>query len=279
MQRHPYFDLLLHDDQELSALVGSALTERVTLHEWPLSCVQRLHTAAGRTVIYKSQRGPTVESVVYQRAVSPLLTQARTLYEEDSNVIMLFDQIAAPRLADLTLTTGQLVSLGQQLCQQIRQIAVTFPVYLDLSTVAQWQQMMAATQEQLAVLVADGRFVQTTATHLQRLTAQVKDTEVLAALAGPSSLVHGDLTGDNVFVLGDRWRVIDWQRPLIGPSALDLATLLYTAGIDPRPYVPVGILQLRALLQIEWLTACAMQWFPPGCAVYDRRIAELITKQ
>lgn len=279
MQPHPYFALRLHDDQELRAIVGCAITARVTLHEWPLSCVQRLHLADGRTMIYKSQYGPTVEAAFYRHATASFLISAQTLYAEDGHVALLFDEITAPRLCDLPCSTEQLVAIGQQLAHQISQVAVNFPVYLDLSTIPKWQQIMAATQVHLAQLVADGRFVQTTADHLHALAAQTQDEAVLAALAGPSSLVHGDLTGDNVFVLGDRWRVIDWQRPLIGPSALDLATLLHAAGVDPRPYVAVEILQLRALLQIQWLAACAVQWFPPGCAVYDRMIAELISQQ
>lgn len=278
MQPHPYFDLRLHNDQELCAIVGSAITARTTLHEWPLSCVQRLHLANGHTVIYKSQYGPTVEAAFYRHATSPLLISAQTFYEEDGHVALLFDEITAPRLCDLPCSTEQLVAIGQQLIHQISQVTVNFPVYLDLSTIAQWQQIIAATQVHLAQLVADGRFVQTTAEHLHALATQAQDEAVLAALAGPSSLVHGDLTGENIFVLGDRWQVIDWQRPLIGPSALDLATLLHAAGVDPRPYVPVGILRLRALLQIQWLTACAVRWFPPGCEVYDRRIAALVTK-
>lgn len=278
MQPHPYFDLRLHDDQELSAIVGCAITARVTLHEWPLSCVQRLHLADGRTMIYKSQYGPTVEAAFYRHAISSLLISAQTLYAEDGHVALLFEEITAPRLCDLTYSTAQLVAIGQQLTHQISQVAVNFPVYLDLSTILKWQQIMAATQVHLAQLVADGRFVQTTADHLHALATQTQNAAVLAALAGPSSLVHGDLTGDNVFVLGERWRVIDWQRPLIGPSGLDLATLLHAAGVDPRPYVAVEILQLRALLQVQWLTACAVQWFPPGCAVYDRMIAELVRK-
>lgn len=276
MQPHPYFDLRLHDDQELGALVGSPITARVTIHEWPLSCVQRLHLADGRTMIYKSQCGPTVEAAVYQHARSPLLTSGRTFYDQAGDVIMVFEEITAPRLADLTFSPEQLVTIGQQLCQQISGIAVNFPVYLDLSTIAKWQQIMAVTQGHLAQLVTAGRFVQTTTSHLQALAEQVQAEAVLTALAGPSGLVHGDLTGDNVFVLGDGWRVIDWQRPLIGPSALDLATLLQATGVEPQPYVPDGILRLQALLQIQWFTACAVQWFPPGYETYDRTIAQLI---
>lgn len=55
MHRHRHFDLWLHDDEELVPLLQGQIAERVTLHEWPLSCVQRLTTAQGKKVIYKSQ--------------------------------------------------------------------------------------------------------------------------------------------------------------------------------------------------------------------------------
>ncbi len=49
MHRHAYFDLWLHDDDELGPLVQGEIVERVTLHEWPLSSVQRLTLSGGRT--------------------------------------------------------------------------------------------------------------------------------------------------------------------------------------------------------------------------------------
>jgi hypothetical protein len=59
MIQPPFFDLHLHDDAELAALLGSPLVERTTLHKWPLSCVQRIRTADGRSRIYKVQAPPT----------------------------------------------------------------------------------------------------------------------------------------------------------------------------------------------------------------------------
>lgn len=276
MQPHPYFDLRLHNEHELSAILGRTITARVTLHEWPLSCVQRIHLNDGSSVIYKSQVGPTVEAAFYRSMSSPLLIPAQTISEEAGYVVMLFDDVAAPRLCDLAFSTDQLVTIGQQLSHQIKLVVGNCPVYLDLSTIAKWQEIMTETQWHLARLVADGRFVQTTEEHLHALEAQAKDEAVLMALTGSSGLVHGDLTGENIFVLPTGLRVIDWQRPLLGPSDLDLATLLHSTGIDPHPYVAEGILQLRSLLQVQWLTACAIRWFPPGGETYDRMIAELV---
>ena len=93
MYRHPYFDLWMHDDEELVPLVQSDVLERVTLHEWPLSCVQRLTLADGRKLIYKAQFGPTVESQFYARARSGILPWAKTLHEADGYVCMLIEFI------------------------------------------------------------------------------------------------------------------------------------------------------------------------------------------
>lgn len=42
MHRHTHFNLCLHDDDELAAHLGAAITERETMHQWPLSCVQSI---------------------------------------------------------------------------------------------------------------------------------------------------------------------------------------------------------------------------------------------
>ena len=79
MDAHPYFNLWLHSDDELSGLLTSQVVERTTLHEWPLSCVQRLRLDDGRRVIYKAQFSEGVEAAFYAAARSPLLVGCRPL--------------------------------------------------------------------------------------------------------------------------------------------------------------------------------------------------------
>jgi hypothetical protein len=79
VHRHRHFDLWLDDDAELAALLGSAVVHRATLHEWPLSCVQRLRLADGRSLVYKVQGEPTVEPDFYARARSRLLVAAQRI--------------------------------------------------------------------------------------------------------------------------------------------------------------------------------------------------------
>lgn len=96
MDSHPFFDLRLHSDGELADLIGETLVERVTLHQWPLSCVQRIAGTSGKTRIYKAERGPTVEHRFYAQARSPLLPGARTVYEKDGYVCLLIEYVDAP---------------------------------------------------------------------------------------------------------------------------------------------------------------------------------------
>ena len=79
----------------------SCRTERATLHEWPLSCVQRLTTSDGARVIYKSQFGPTVEPQFYAEARSDLLVPARTIYQAKGHACMLLESVDAPLLEEL----------------------------------------------------------------------------------------------------------------------------------------------------------------------------------
>ncbi len=75
MFHHPYFDLQIHDDAELAAIVGSKLVERITLHEWPL--LRPTHPHRRRHPHLRVQAPPTVEPLFYAQARSPLLVQAQ----------------------------------------------------------------------------------------------------------------------------------------------------------------------------------------------------------
>lgn len=158
MHRHRYFNLSdvlyprLHDDKELVSLIKSNVLERVTLHEWPLSCVQRLATSDGRKLIYKSHGcslsafGPTVESEFYRmfsirrtfsirrKAMSGLLVPGETIHQRmssirsDRHVCMLFEFIQGPLLKDLNMSEEQVVRIGRTVMEQIAGITGELPL-------------------------------------------------------------------------------------------------------------------------------------------------------
>lgn len=278
MQHHPYFDLWLHDDDELRPFVQSAILERRTLHEWPLSCVQRLTLADGRALIYKVQHVPTVEPAFYARARSDLLVPARTILQNDRQACMLLDYLAAPMLRDLTLTESQAVAVGRQVMERIAKVEGDPPCLLDISSQAKWGQAMDAVWLDLRELIDAGRFKQVDPRLMRQIEQPARSQPVLAAIRAAPGLAHGDLTAANVFVLPEGGhRVIDWQHVKCGPPELDLATLLESLGHDPRAHVNEGVVRIMYLLRIRWFAECAMRWFPAGGATYDREIARLAT--
>jgi streptomycin 6-kinase len=101
----------------------------------------------------------------------------------------------------------------------------------------------------------------------------------LETIHGQTGYVHGDLYGENVIRLAEGYRVIDWQRPLWGPVALDRVVLLESLGVDPTGQVTQGAILLRRLLLIDWFAQAARTWFPAGNPTYDREIARLVEEK
>lgn len=279
MFKHQWFDLYLHTDDELGDLLNTSIVKRETLHEWPLSCVQQIVTADGQQWVYKTQREPTVESQFYAGVQSDLLVETKTLYTQAEHVILLFEYVDAPLLESLSLTADETIKIGRDVQQQMGMIEADCPILFDVSSRDKWEQMAQWTLDNLRYLVDDGSLTYVTTDALVALKPHVLSPTVLDAASHNSGLVHGDFTGENLFVLPDKkYKLIDWSRPFRGNTDIDLATLLESAGYDPLAYVEKPILTMHAMLRINWLTQCATRWFTPGIATYDQQITDLITR-
>jgi hypothetical protein len=277
MYQHKHFNLRLHDNVELEEILGVKIIERRTLHEWPLSCVEQVITNEGRKWVYKSQFGPTVEPQFYANAKSKLLVAGKTLYQSESGYVnMLFEFIDAPRIADLNLSDDAIVAAWNTLSQSIAKIEGKLPCYQDISEKKRWEELMETMLGNMEKLVCRGSFQSVDNIALRKLRHWVYSEEVLAALGKDIGFVHNDLSGDNIFVMPDGYRLIDWQRPIIGPKALDFAALLGSLNREASRFVNPSIVWILYLLRIEWCTECAVQWFPEGQDFYDRAIQRLI---
>ncbi|MEZ4713656.1 MAG: phosphotransferase [Caldilineaceae bacterium] len=285
MHAHPYFDLLLHDNAELATMLGEPIAARETLHEWPLSCVQQLTLASGRTLIYKAQFGPTREPAFYATARSPLLIQAQTVWRQGEHVCMVMEKAPGQPLHSGLLTEEQAVALGQQLIGQIQKMKGDPPAYMDVSDASQWQNYVQAVARTLRDLVASARFSQTPLAAIDHLVQAAQQPAVIEAMRTGVGYVHGDLAAENIIVHKradahpDKradYYVIDWQRPLRGPTALDLYRFLTSLGHAPHPYCAPGLRSIDRILHIGWLTECAALWFQAGASGYDNQIAQLI---
>jgi hypothetical protein len=283
MEKHPYFDLWLHDDTELADALGTTVQARATLHEWPLSCVQQVTLGDGRCVIYKTQVGPTVEAAFYARARSPLLVATTILAESDSHAQMVLDYVDAPRLEDLDLQDDAIIATGRYLIAQISVIDCAgddWPVLVDISTPDRWLQMVEHLVDEIQALIESQSFTQVSAADLDDIRAWARSAAVMAAIESRAGLVHEDFTADNIFKLPaeNTYKVIDWQRVVKGPPDVMLALLLDSMDRDPVVHLGAGITAIMLLLRIRHLVVCARVWFPPGIPTYDGQVANLIAR-
>ena len=288
MEAHPYFDLRLHDDAELAALLDAPLLRREPVQAWPLSCVEKIHLADGRVYIYKAQRAPTVEPAFYaamaahaaQSAVTAeatrLLVGAQTLWEEAPYACMLLEYVDAPPFAEVYRTQELRPSACSVITRFIGELPQDVPVYLDIGTPARWNALVDQTIDLLRLLDAEGACPQLDLGTITRLAHKLEARVELADLCRESQLLHGDLKPDNVLMTGLAFRIIDWQRPMRGPRLLDVGTLLEGLGVDPIPHVGQDVMVMRRVLDIHWLAECALRWFPAGRKTYDAQIAALI---
>jgi hypothetical protein len=263
MHVHPFFNnLLLHSNNELSELLGSAIATRKTIHEWPLSCVQQLVLEDGTKLVYKTQLPPTVEPPFYQYATSPLLPRHRLLGKLGQCETMTMEWIDAPLLSNLATNETSLVEHGKQLIAQIGVIEGNCPAYLDIGTAQTWLATAQEILEKLQHLISNKRFLLVDEGVVEQLQVWMNDAAVMDGITAQPRITHGDLKADQVFVTENGYRVIDWQRPVIAPPETDLVSLLVEQHVDPRPYVSVYIIQLHWFLRLHWAVTAQHDLFP-----------------
>jgi len=278
MHRHPSFDLWLHDDEELEPLTGEPVAKRATIHEWPLSCVQRVTCPSGATHIYKAQAGPTVEPDFYRCARSPLLLPVQFLPSDHGPAGLLMPDVQTPRLEDLELDEPDALAAVEAVLAGVAAIEGELPALRDIRTPALWLAYGEAAVADLRSLIDADTFRQTTGPMVDQVEACVHSPAVLAALDGPAGYVHQDLWAENVLVVDGGYRIIDWQRPVWGPIALDRFTLVDSLGLDPAAHVSLGARQMHTLLLIGWLAEAACRLFPIGAPLYDPAIVDKIAQ-
>jgi hypothetical protein len=278
VHRHKHFDLWLHDDEELAPLVQGNILERMTLHEWPLSCVQRLTLADGRKLIYKTQFGPTVESEFYANARSSLLPSAKTIYRSEGHVCMLFEFVEGPLVEKLDLPEEEVVRVGQAVIAQIAEIPGKLPHYIDVSDEEKWAALVDTVLSDLRELIDQGKFSLVDQATVRILEHRALSESVLSTIRTDHGYVHRDLDSGNLFVMPDGYRVIDWQRPILGPTDLDMAQLLESLEFDPLRHVGEGVVRVLDFLNIHWFTQCAARWFPEGMGYYDEQVVQLVSR-
>ena len=275
MDKHPHFNLVVHDDTELAARVGGDILERETLHEWPLSAVERIATQQGQWV-YKSEYGPSLEADFYAAACSGLLGHARIIFRAEGYSCTLHDYVDAPLIEDLELTEAEAVRMVRQVRTEMSLIEGDLPHVYDIRTSEQWLALAESTLQEATALVEQGRYVETTTSLVQGLRRWACSGKTAEAVQREPGLVHGDFGGDNLFVLPDGgYRVIDWQRPFLGPTEVDIATMMERLGFNPFSHASPAIVQIGHFASIQWLVEWSSRWLPEAVQTYDHLVAEM----
>jgi len=276
LYRHPFFNLFLHDNEELASILGTSIEERATLHEWPLSCVQRIRMSDASTIIYKVQAGPSIEPQFYNEASSSLLVSFRTIEHNDAHDALILENIDAPCLSDITMDTDEALRLIADITNQISQIEGNLPYLFKIGNLIDWGSFTSSLIRDLETLVQCGTFKKVDYQGIDIIASYCNDSSVTSAIQARSGLVHGDLNCGNIIMHPEGMKVIDWQRPIYGPIELNRANLLESLGIDAKQYVANGVMNLMYILKISWLTQCALHWFPSGAEGYDKEIVKLV---
>jgi hypothetical protein len=263
MLTHPYFpELMAHDDVSLARVLGADVVSRSTIHEWPLSWVQRLSLDDGRVLVYKSQLPPTVEAAFYREATSTLLTGFRELGVLGNCSTMIIDWIDAPSLDSLGLGEAEFVEHAERIVSQIGSISGSLPVYYDIGSPLAWRWAVAEALDKLGELVDNGLFPSVTSVQADALRAWSESEPVIAAVSSGTRPIHADLRADQAFVLPDGYRVVDWQRPILAPAGVDLVMLLDQQGIDPRPFTSAEMIGIRWFVLLRWAVECQHDLLP-----------------
>jgi hypothetical protein len=277
---HPTFaGLALHSDEELGKLLGTAIIGRSTVREWPLSCVQRIDLENGQRIAYKSQRQPTVEPEFYAEADSPLLPAHRSLGTLGDCAVLALDWVDAPPLGDTVGDEDDLLTHGRRLVAAIGTIGGRPPHYLDIGSIPAWTAVVGTALDTLTALIAAGRFRLTEPDMVARVRAWAGTDRVHAAITANPRLVHGDLTAEQVLVTPDGYRVLDWQRPVLGPPEIDLVALLVSRRLRPRQHVDPTLVGVFWLLRLHWAVLAQSALLPehPG-PLFDQWAAQAVNR-
>ncbi|HEU0294807.1 MAG TPA: phosphotransferase [Anaerolineales bacterium] len=271
IEKHPYFDLWLHSTDELERILQIRIATRETIHDWPLSTVQRITTEDGYSIIYKVQHLAMVEPRFYRSATSKLLPKSEDLGAIHGCQAMIFEFIDGERLAECNVDEAGLIRIGRELQTEIQDIKGDLPLFRDIGNRQKWIGFAESVLIRLADLMERRIFQNVSTSLVQELRDWAYQSAVVDIVNKESCLTHGDLNGENIFVLPDGYKLIDWQRPCRAPYDVDMVGLLLDKGFNPSLHVNREVIQIFHFLRIDWFTQCRASLFPEGLS-YERSV-------
>jgi Phosphotransferase enzyme family len=210
---------------------------------------------------YKSQLPPTVEPQFYEAARSPLLPEHRILEQFGTCQTMLVRWLDVPSLEKVH-GHEERVAHAWRVLDQLGELDSNLPVYLDLGSAATWSEATQETFSKLRTIIADRRLPSVTLDEVEQLADWAAAEDVLMRIEQHPRIAHADLRADQIFIDSDEYRIVDWQRPVLGPAGLDTVSLLKNLGVDPRPYVSPEVCAVSHFILLHWAVVAQHDLFP-----------------
>lgn len=218
--REEFWRIQVYEDDELAKILKGEILSRKKLHHWPLSYVEKIVMADGRSMVYKAQHAAaSVENRFYAKACAPFLLQPVFSAQEDGWAALILPYI--PYKAYIPRSAAELEMSVAQWSARLQTLSDA-PVYFDISTLAKLKSLL----EDAVQAFPQQESWQTS------LRCWVEKEAVLCYEDQPIGLLHGDLTGANVVTERELLYILDWQRPMRGPLALETALSLQNAGFS-----------------------------------------------
>ena len=260
----------LHSTDSIQEAIGRGVISRTTIHQWQLSVVQKLVFDDQSIYAYKANLPPSVENDFYRRSNTDLLPEHIQLPQVASTQGLLLKWIHFPAISDLTLEQIDLCSLCELVVDRLGSMSGSLPFHTDISSRVRWEDYISRMLARFETYFLRNQNGSVPRSATRYISSFADNKKILEILCKSTRLIHGDLKSDQIFVSSGNIKVIDWQRPVVGPASLDLASLLISLGIDPSGKVSPEILQVHWILFTGWILEAWMDHFDQTTGTMER---------
>jgi len=265
--------ILLHEDDELSEIIGMSVVSRELIQAWPLSFVERITLSDNTSRIYKSFYNLPVETEFYRQVQSRYIPKVFYNHSDGNQHWLIFEDIDGQPPPE-NLSQEKALDLARQARKIINEIGSAEPYRFNLSG-SDYDSFTSTTIELLIKLRRETKLKKVDETVIARIKETLSHREVLNAVRGRCVLLHGDFSSRNILIRPNGEIVlIDWQSILYGPEDIDIYNFMTYQKFDPVPIAGIAPELLRLALVIRWFAECIDRWLPwPD--FYDGKIAKI----
>ncbi len=265
--------ILLHEDDELSEILGMSVISRVLLQAWPLSFVERITISDDTSRIYKTFYNLPVETEFYRRIQSRHIPKVFYNKSDGDQHWLILEDIKGQQPLE-NLDRKKSLDFARQVRMIVNEIGSAEPYRFDLSKIG-YSTFTYTTIELLQKLRSEAKLIKVDEVVIAHINEMLSIKEVFDTEHNQCSLLHGDFSSRNILVRPNgEIMLIDWQNILFGPEDIDIYNYMTYLKFNPVPIAGIGPEILRLALVIRWYAECVDRWLPwPD--FYDGKIAKI----